>query len=184
MELYNAFMNRSVLQEDVDTLHSFIFKCRRNLFPEEQNAIDKSSRDRGADDGDVFALTKLYMHDTGLHAPPLCVLPTESRRRVLHREPPRLLPAKPMDGDRAKELEAAAVFLSDGKYKLLDFHRPAAAAFYRELIGAEARRRIGTSVFLRTHQANNAHIEPTGNQHFPHLPTSGWRLKVKIKQAG
>ena len=172
------------MQDEMDTLHSFIFKCRRNLFPEEQSAIDGSSRDRGGDGGDVFALTKLYMHSTGLFAPPLRVLPTESRRRALLTEPSQLLQMKPLDEDRLKELAAAATLFSDSKRKLLDFYKPAASAFYRELIGAAARRKLGTSVFLRTHRANSAQIEPAGSEHFPRLPTSGRRLKVKVKQAG
>ena len=130
----------------------------------------------------MFALTKMYRHSIDYHAPPLLVLPAERQRRIGLREPSRLLPAKPLDDERVKDLRKAANLFSDPKNKLYDDFMPAAAAYYEELIGADSLRRLPTSAFLRSHVVSSRRIEPTGNEHFPHLPTSGWHLEVKYKR--
>ena len=175
-------MQRSVLIEEWCTLHSFTFKWRVNLFPEEISAINRQSRDHGNDGRDVFATTKMFMHSTNLHAPPLLVLPVDRLRRIATREPRRVLPAHPFMEDRLKELNAAAKLFKNEKNKLYDYYVPAASKYYLDLI--EARRQavlVPSSTFLQSHSVGPRQILRTSNEHFPHLPTSGWELKVRFK---
>ena len=141
-----------------------------------------ASRDWSSDPRDVFALTKLYMHSTNLHAPPLLVLPTECRLRVQGREPAKMLPVKPLDPDRVNDLRAAAKFFSDPKHKLYDYYLPATSEYYNQLINAAVRRKLPSSAFLQSHTASGKLIQVTSNELFPHLPASGWSLKVRYKR--
>ena len=163
-------MQRSVLIEEWCTLHSFTYKRRVNLFPEEISAINRQSRDHGNDGRDVFATTKMFMHSTNLHAPPLLVLPVDRLRRIATREPRTALPAHPFMEDRLKELNAAAKLFKDEKNKLYDYYVPAASKYYLDLI--EARR------------ADLSHFQPAappgGLESFP----TGGAGRISVKSTG
>ena len=185
-ELYNAFAQRSNKQESLTPLHSFSYKRREHLFPEEKAMLTAGSTRSPDAPGasDVFCLTKVYMHETKLHQPPLMVLPGAKAGLVLPRAGPSSLKETrecPHD-KRRSDLRDMAQELRNPANRLLQYYLPATADYYDALVQGSQRRMPARSVFLASSRCVGRGIQPTGNEQFPHLPHSAWRLMVRFKE--
>ena len=186
-ELYNAFAQRSNKQDSLTPLHSFTYKRREHLFPEEKAMLSSSGPCRSPEApgaGDVFCLTKVFMHETRLHQPPLLVLPGAKAGLVVPRSgPPGLKETRECPhGDRRKDLRDMAAELRKPANRLLQYYLPATADYYDALVQGSLRHMPARSVFLASPRFAGANVQPTGNEQFPHLPHSAWRLMVRFKE--
>eukprot|EP00959_Pyramimonas_sp_CCMP1952_P233815 4886079-Pyramimonas_sp.AAC.1 len=66
--------------------------------------------------------------------------------------------------------------------RLLQYYLPATADNYTSLVQGSHRCLPPRSVFLASSRRVGQGIQQTGNEHFPHLPHSAWRLMVRLKE--
>ena len=157
------------------TPHAVTWKVRSGLTAAELEAV---TDDIGpyANARDVFALVKELMGSTSLLQPPLLVLPARRAGNV------RLTPTssasrRAFTDDRRKELQALAS-VCEG-----DLGLQRAAHYLRRLACSDqiANRPPAHDWLANVRVAPSPPLEPTGNEHFPHLPPPAWQLKVRFR---
>ena len=80
IKLHNAFVTR----DDVEAPHSFTYKLRMDLQPDERAALGNVRHPRfPASASDVMCIVKHRMHHTSPNGPPVLILPVERRDRVI-----------------------------------------------------------------------------------------------------
>ena len=157
------------------TPHAVTWKVRSGLTAAELASV---TDDVGpyADARDVFALLKEYMGSTDLLQPPLLVLPINRANRVP--VPPVIsAPRNEYTEDRRKELRSLALVCDTeiGLQRAARYLRYLACSDQADLQPPTHNWLVGVAV------APPPPAEPTGNQHFPHLPPLAWQLKVKFR---
>ena len=187
VKLYNAFLTRDKWNEDITTPHSFAFKRRQDLFPEERGMLASGrSRDFAGDHGDVFVLTKTYMHSEVLSQPPLLCFPKAFVNHLSSKGgPSTLVERHAVSEDREKSLRKRSKLLSGQRAAshvgtdALGLYMVHAAAYYDWLLAPDPQPAPLPSAVLTEHRCLGSTLgEPSGNREFPHLPHAAWELKV------
>ena len=140
--------------------HSFVYKCRCDLFPGELDALPPDRLRQNAHDHDVFALTKGRMHGSSFHAPVLCL---------------------PRHHVKLKELEKLANVLGalPGDYTK-------ACNRLRDMVGWLSQNCVSDSPhppdlrwLARLSPARGA-VPRSSNVYYEHLPDSSWQLLARF----
>jgi hypothetical protein len=180
-ELYNAFGTRSKWDDSTTTLHSFAFKCRRDLFPDETHLLSLGrSKDWSSNPLDVFVLAKKYMHSTSLEQPPLLCLARQYVSAMHGDQPTNIMPRLTIDDDRRKELQKMIGIFDTEKHGSFNLYLPKAAKYYREHLAGRTEA-TKPSAFLACHRSSTQTLGKSDNIEFPHLPGTAWELKVRWK---
>lgn len=165
------------------TPHSFAFKRRQDLFPEERKEIYRGlSRDFSSDSGDVFCLCKAFMHSTVLSQPPLLVFPKSFLRRLQRRDgPPTYQERHDIDKDRKEDIEKRMDILGSPENDAVDVFLPKAVEYYEWLLNPDLPPHPApASQLLSEHRCTGSTLtQATLNKEFPHLPDAAWELKVR-----
>jgi hypothetical protein len=181
VELFNAFATRDKLGGLRTTIHSIAFKRRQDLFPEEKHMLRQGlSHDFGAEQGDVFALCKVYMHSVKLSQPPLLVLPKSYLNKLKSRGPFALVANHGIDPDRAGAIQKRANFHRDPGNDLVDLYLPHTVAYYEALLANPHVPMPPAAEVLTEQRCLGSTLGGAStNAEFPHLPSVAWELKVR-----
>ena len=177
--------------EDITTPHSFAFKRRQDLFPEERAMLASGqSRDFADEHGDVFVLTKTYMHSKVLSQPPLLCFPKAFVNRLSSQGgPSTLLERLEVSDDRAKQLRKRRRLLSGERAvshvgnDALDLYCVAAAEYYDWLLAPAPQPAPLPSTVLTEQRCLGSTVgEPSSNRESPHLPNAAWELQIAYER--
>lgn len=183
IKLTNAFMTRGNIQAP----HSFTYKMRMDLTPDEHRSLQRSAVmfDWDADDWDVYCVVKKWMHSEALSQCPILILPKERLHRL------------PCPGPGGSCYKKGA--LSEQRCKDLYDYADALVSFTRAWDTKFSYHRAAQDLRLLA-DGRDAEVAPSGwleapgmaralpvqiasnNPYFGHLPDVSWPLLVKFKK--
>jgi hypothetical protein len=175
---FNAWLPR----DQVDVPHSFSYKLRADLTPDECSWLRCEPTDHGfpVDDLDVFCIVKEFMHSRRANGPPVLILP-DCRFLLLATPGPigTHYKTKGMSGARRENLKELAEALED----LTRHWRPQhsyveAAADLRVLAQGRPPERAPPGWLEAFEDPSVGHLPATDNPYFGFLPGVSWRLLV------
>ena len=178
IHLHGAFMNR----EGVEAPHSFSYKRRADLAPEEMQMLREACRSPGVQKyqgpespNDVLCCVKTYMRDTRLQQAPVLVLPAGRVENMRSLEPENAVRVTPLTERQINHYLELADICSDR------LELPEAAQALQDLV--LKRDYPGVPVgWLSEPGVCHGPAPTTGNNpFFPHLPQSSFELLANLE---
>ena len=166
--LTNTFMNRP--KNGKETAHSFTFKVRADLSPQERADLRRRWGMAEEHPEDVFCVTKGRMYMTKGQAPVL-VLPHSFLPRVSSPTPTELHPRAPLEKPEKDNLTKLAAALEGMPRPYLK-----AAEVIRNTLREEPQEAPCNFRWLGEAAPPREAVQPTGNRYYEHLPDTSWNL--------
>jgi hypothetical protein len=178
IHLHGAFMNR----EGVEAPHSFSYKRRSDLAPDEMQLLSKESRSPGVPSylgakspNDVMCCVKTYMRDTKLQQAPVLVLPAGRVENMKSLEPETAVRLAQLSSKQINHwLELADI--CQERLQL-----PEASKALRDLVKIRDYPEVPAGWLGEPGTCHGPALAAGSNPFFPHLPKTSFELLANLE---